>query len=146
MMAARIKYRKVTHSLLLILKSHNNRLKSILKFLQFLWQGVLGLCKLYYCDLSEYFKNIWLVHFLASFFTTASFWPKNCCSVGISQTLDKPNILQNFDILMHCEFLEYWNTQKSVWRIWQHFSCLLDEGIPKIWKKLNSHGGFLRAD
>ena len=25
-------------------------------------------------------------------------------------------------------------------------SCLLDEGIPKIWKKLNSHGGFLRAD
>ena len=46
----------------------------------------------------------------------------------------------------HCEFLEYWNTQKSVWRIWKHFSCLLDEGIPKIWKKLNSHGGFLRAD
>ena len=30
--------------------------------------------------------------------------------------------------------------------IWQHFSCLLDEGIPKIWKKLNSHGGFLRAE
>ena len=24
-------------------------------------------------------------------------------------------------------------------------SCLLDEGIPKIWKKLNSHDGFLRA-
>ena len=46
----------------------------------------------------------------------------------------------------HCEFLEYWNTQKSVWRIWKHFSCLLDEGIPKIWQKLNSHGGFLRAD
>ena len=23
------------------------------------------------------------------------------------------------------------------------FSCLLDEGIPKIWKKLNSHDGFL---
>ena len=36
--------------------------------------------------------------------------------------------------------------KKSVWRIWQHFSCLLDEGILKIWKKLNSHGGFLRAD
>ena len=33
----------------------------------------------------------------------------------------------------HCEFLEYWNTQKSVWRIWQHFSHLLNEGIPKIW-------------
>ena len=26
------------------------------------------------------------------------------------------------------------------------FPCLLDEGIRKIWKKLNSHGGFLRAD
>ena len=26
-------------------------------------------------------------------------------------------------VLCHCEFLEYWNTQKSVWRIWQHFSC-----------------------
>ena len=35
-------------------------------------------------------------------------------------------------IIHHCEFLEYWNTQKSVWRIWQHFSCLLEEGIPKI--------------
>ena len=45
-----------------------------------------------------------------------------------------------------CEFLEYWNTQKSVWRIWQRFSFLLDEGIPKKWKKLNSHCGFLRAD
>ena len=43
----------------------------------------------------------------------------------------------------HCEFLEYWNTQKSVWRIWQRFSCLLDEGIPKIWNKLNSHNGYL---
>ena len=26
---------------------------------------------------------------------------------------------------------------------WQHFSCLLDEEIPKISKKLNSHIGFL---
>ena len=25
-------------------------------------------------------------------------------------------------------------------------TCLLDEGIPKIRKKLNSHGGFLRAN
>ena len=31
-----------------------------------------------------------------------------------------------------------WNTPKSVWKIWQ-----LDEGIPKIWKKLNSHNGLL---
>ena len=50
------------------------------------------------------------------------------------------------NIIIHCEFLEYWNTPKSVWRIWQHFLCLLDEGIPKIWKKLNSYGGFLTAD
>ena len=49
-------------------------------------------------------------------------------------------------IISHCEFLEYWNTQKSVWRIWQHFSFLLDERIQKMWKKLNSHSGFLRAD
>ena len=43
-------------------------------------------------------------------------------------------------------FLEWWNRSKSLSSIWQHFSCLLDEGIPKLWKKLNSHGGFLRAD
>ena len=36
----------------------------------------------------------------------------------------------------HCEFLEYWNTQKSVWRIWQRFSCLLDEGISKNMKEI----------
>ena len=29
--------------------------------------------------------------------------------------------------------LEYWNTQKSVWTIWQHFSRLLDEGISKFY-------------
>ena len=46
----------------------------------------------------------------------------------------------------HRGFLEHWNSQKSVSNIWQRFSCLLDEGIPKIWKKLNYHGGFLRAD
>ena len=46
----------------------------------------------------------------------------------------------------HRGFLEHGNGQKSVCNIWQHFLCLLDEGIPKIWKKLNSHGGFLRAD
>ena len=42
---------------------------------------------------------------------------------------------------IHCKFLEYWNTHKSLCRIWQHFSCLLDEGIPKIWEKLNPHDG-----
>ena len=53
---------------------------------------------------------------------------------------------EGFYLTLHCEFPEYWNTQKSVWRIWQHFSWLLDEGIHKIWKKLNSRDGFLRAD
>ena len=46
----------------------------------------------------------------------------------------------------HRGFLEHRNSQKSVCNIWQRFSCLLDEGIPKIWKKLNSDSGFLRAD
>ena len=45
--------------------------------------------------------------------------------------------------ILHCGFLEHWNSQKSVSNIWPHFSCLLDEGIPKIWKKLNFHDGFL---
>ena len=45
--------------------------------------------------------------------------------------------------ILHCGFLEHWNSQKSVCNIWQHFSCLLDEGIPKICKKLNFHDGFL---
>ena len=47
---------------------------------------------------------------------------------------------------LHRGFLQHWNSQKSVSNIWPHFSCLLNEEIPKIWKKLNSHGGFLRAD
>ena len=42
----------------------------------------------------------------------------------------------------HCEFIDYWNTQK----VFRGFSWLLDEGDPKILKKMNSHGGFLRAD
>ena len=46
-------------------------------------------------------------------------------------------------IFVHCEFLEYGNAQKSVWRIWECFSHLLDKTIPKIWKKLNPHDGFL---
>ena len=28
---------------------------------------------------------------------------------------------------LHCKFLEYWNTQKSVWEIWQHFSKNTEE-------------------
>ena len=52
---------------------------------------------------------------------------------------------QSFSSL-HGMFLEWWNRTKSLSSIWNHFSCLLDQGTPKIWKKLNSHGGFLRAD
>ena len=33
--------------------------------------------------------------------------------------------------------------QKILSSIWQHFSCILDKGIPKICKKLNFHDGFL---
>ena len=43
----------------------------------------------------------------------------------------------------HGIFLEWRNTTKSLSNIWQYFSCLLDEGIPKICMKLNSHDGFL---
>ena len=50
------------------------------------------------------------------------------------------------EFTLHRGFLEHWNSQKSASNIWQRFSYLLDEGIPKIWKKLNFHGGFLRAD
>ena len=46
-------------------------------------------------------------------------------------------------LYIHSGFLEHWNSQKSVCNIWQCFSCLLDEGIPKICNKLNSHDGFL---
>ena len=35
----------------------------------------------------------------------------------------------------HCGFLEYWNSQKILRSIWKHFSCRLDEGIVKMWKK-----------
>ena len=68
MMAARIKYRKVTHSLLLILKSQNNRVKSILKFLhtsfdrQFLD---------YYCDLSAKSRNTYTV---SKFLVNTKIW------------------------------------------------------------------------
>ena len=48
-------------------------------------------------------------------------------------------LLRNDYYGTHRGFLEHWNSQKSVSNIWPHFLCLLDEGIPKIWKKLNSH-------
>ena len=62
--------------------------------------------------------------------------------VNLELTSNSYNI---FTILQlnHGIFLEWWNRTKSFSSIWQLFSCLLDEGIPKIWKKLNCHDGFL---
>ena len=65
-------------------------------------------------------------------------------SLNYSHAVSK--MIQSIKLRVYRGFLEHWNSQKSVCNIWQRFSCLLDEGIPKIWKKLNSHGGFLRAD
>ena len=65
-------------------------------------------------------------------------WVSNCALGNGSWYVAKITLVEivNFihKYVYHCEFLEYWNTQKSVWRIWQRFSCLLDEGIPKIWR------------
>ena len=47
------------------------------------------------------------------------------------------------DKVKHGMFLRMWKTTKSISNIWQSFSCLLDEGIAKICKKLKYHGGFL---
>ena len=47
-------------------------------------------------------------------------------------------------IALYCKFLYCWNTIKSISNIWQPFSCLIDERIPKICKKLIPHNGFLR--
>ena len=57
-----------------------------------------------------------------------------------------PNQFLRDNLPIQGMFLEWWNTTKSLSNIWQYFSCLLDEGIPKIWKKLTSHGAFLKAD
>ena len=83
------------------------------------------------------------------FFLTKSWmsWVECSGSQFPSLEIDSWDNSETFSkVTTHCELLEYWNTQKSLWRVLQHFSCLLDEGIPKIWKKLNSHNGFLRAD
>ena len=47
-----------------------------------------------------------------------------------------PKIVWNLVKQVHHWFLEHWNSRKSLCNIWQLFSCLLDEGISKIWKKL----------
>ena len=38
----------------------------------------------------------------------------------------------------HCWFLEPWNREKSLRVIWQHFSCLLMNGLQKYIKKKKS--------
>ena len=58
------------------------------------------------------------------------------------KNLIDPNFVWSLKQL-HGMFLEWWNTTKSLSAIWEHLSCLLDEGIAKICKKLKSHGGFL---
>ena len=79
---------------------------------------------------------------------------KNLCIFRLSNTwCSRWNEIVNFKwskqwcfwvaMPVHGMFLEWWNRTKSPSSIWQHFSCLLDEGIPKIRKKLNSHNGFL---
>ncbi len=47
-------------------------------------------------------------------------------------------------ILLHPYFLEHWNRQKILSDIWQCFSCLLDESIPKNANKKNHCGVFLK--
>ena len=42
-------------------------------------------------------------------------------------------------------FLEHWNKQKILSSIQQHFSCLLDEWIAKIWRKKNHVVFFLKS-
>ena len=46
----------------------------------------------------------------------------------------------------HGMFIEQKNTIKSLSNIWQHFSCLLDEGDCKMCNKFHSQKGFFRAD
>ena len=51
-------------------------------------------------------------------------------------------ILSEKRLTAHSWFLEPWNREKSLTLIWQHFSCLLDEWISKIYKKKFFHSGF----
>ena len=41
-------------------------------------------------------------------------------------------------VVLHCWYIEPRNREKSLTLIWQHFSCLLDEWIAKISKKIFS--------
>ena len=45
----------------------------------------------------------------------------------------------------HCWYIEPQNREKSLTLIWQRLSCLLDEWIAKISKKIFFHGGFSRT-
>ena len=68
-------------------------------------------------------------------------------SVKPGDQLDLLNVaFQQADGTYHGMFLEWWNRTKSLSSILHHFWRLLDLGISKVWKKLNSRGGSLRAD
>ena len=53
------------------------------------------------------------------------------------------NVLKWPSEAFHSMFLEWWNTKRILYYIWQTNSCLLNEGIPNIWKKLKSPDGLL---
>ena len=63
-------------------------------------------------------------------------------------TSAKGQILLTFSTIYadvgHCWYIEPRNREKSLRLIWQHFSCLLDEWIAKIYIKKKFHDGFLR--
>jgi hypothetical protein len=87
---------------------------------------------------NDYNSTIFSAKDKTSYTINMQCWMSFFCRVS----LKKSNIVN--------EFLEYWNTKKVFGgfdNIFYVYSVgLLYEGIPKIWKKLNSQGGFLRAD
>ena len=85
-----------------------------------------------------------------------NFWPVGCDYLdtghyGMFRTCEDnfcqrvfygPNFAQWGVFPVHVIFIRWRNTTKSLSKIWQYLSCLLDDGIAKLWKKLNSHDGF----
>ena len=79
--------------------------------------------------------NCFLPQLISDFFST---------KLDICSEKDGFHIYFKFD----CLNISLWvsRVHKIHKKVWQHFSCLLDEEIPKIWKKLNSNGVFFKAD
>ena len=94
-------------------------------------------------------KIMWMASFIASLVTIPR-WSSFALNSRNVIWFTWPNWLKMAIFLkkrvlhIHCWFLEPWNREKSLSLIWQHFSCLLDEWIAKISKKIFFHGGFLR--